>query len=83
MKTIQEIFDTLSSDQMNRVYLIIGDILNNNRTMDATHVNLNFLSNVEQKEAVRMVVEQAIVDNKREMKKEKFFAFTDFYKYRY
>ena len=48
MRTISEIFDTLTFEQKNRVYQIIGDILENNRKMDGKYVNLLFLSNQEQ-----------------------------------
>lgn len=66
MKTILETFDTLTFEQKNRVYHIIGDILKNNRKMDGKYVNLSFLSNQEQKDAVRLIIDQAIMDNRKE-----------------
>ena len=66
MRTISEIFSTLTFEQKNRVYQIIGDILKNNRKMDGKYVNLSFLSNQEQKDAVRLIIDQAIMDNRKE-----------------
>ena len=66
MRTILETFDTLTFEQKNRVYQIIGDILENNRKMDGKYVNLSFLSNQEQKDAVRLIIDQAIMDNRKE-----------------
>lgn len=57
MRTISGVFDTLSFEQKNRVYQIIGDILENNRKMDVKYVNLLFLSNQEQKDAVRLIID--------------------------
>ena len=65
MRTISGVFDTLSFEQKNRVYQIIGDILKNNRKMDGKYVNLSFLSNQEQKDAVRLIIDQAIMDNRK------------------
>ena len=66
MKTISEIFNTLTFEQKNRVYQIISDILENNRKMDEKYMNLSFLSNQEQKDAVRAIIDQAIMDNRKE-----------------
>ena len=66
MRTISEIFDTLTFEQKNRVYQIIGDILENNRKMDGKYVNLSFLSNQEQKDAVQLMIYRAIMDNRKE-----------------
>lgn len=66
MRTISEIFDTLTFEQKNRVYQIIGDILENNRKMDGKYVNLLFLSNQEQKDAVQLMIYRAIMDNRKE-----------------
>ena len=66
MRTMLEIFDTLTFEQKNRVYQIIGDILENNRKMDGKYVNLSFLSNQEQKDAVRAIIDQAIMDNRKD-----------------
>lgn len=66
MRTISGVFDTLTFEQKNRVYQIIGDILKNNRKMDGKYVNLSFLSNQEQKDAVRLIIDQAIMDNRKE-----------------
>lgn len=66
MRTILETFDTLTFEQKNRVYQIIGDILKNNRKMDGKYVNLSFLSNQEQKDVVRLIVDQVIMDNRKE-----------------
>ena len=66
MRTILETFDTLTFEQKNRVYQIIGDILENNRKMDGKYVNLLFLSNQEQKDAVRLIIDQAIMDNRKD-----------------
>ena len=65
-RTILETFDTLTFEQKNRVYQIIGDILGNNRKMGGKYVNLSFLSNQEQKDAVRAIIDQAIMDNRKD-----------------
>ena len=65
MRTMLEIFDTLTFEQKNRVYQIIGDILGNNRKMDGKYVNLSFLSNQEQKDAVQLMIYRAIMDNRK------------------
>ena len=66
MRTISETFGTLTFEQKNRVYQIVGDILENNRKIDGKYVNLSFLSNQEQKNAVRAIIDQAIMDNRKE-----------------
>ena len=66
MRTISGIFDTLSFEQKNRVYQIIGDIQENNRKMDGKYVNLSFLSNQEQKDAIRAIIDQVIMDNRKD-----------------
>lgn len=66
MKTISEIFGTLTFEQKSRVYQIIGDILKDNRKMDGKYVNLSFLSNQEQKDAVQLIIDQAIMDNRKD-----------------
>ena len=66
MLTISGVFDTLTFEQKNRVYQIIGDILENNRKMDGKYVNLSFLSNQEQKDAVQLMIYRAIMDNRKE-----------------
>lgn len=66
MRTILETFGTLTFEQKNRVYQIIGDILENNRKVDGKYVNLSFLSNQEQKDAVRLIINQAIMDNRKD-----------------
>ena len=65
MRTILEIFDTLTFEQKNRVHQVIGDILENNRKMNGKYVNLLFLSNQEQKDAVRLMICRAIMDNRK------------------
>ena len=66
MLTISGVFDTLTFEQKNRVYQIIGDILENNRKMDGKYVNLLFLSNQEQKDAVQLIIDQVIMDNRKD-----------------
>ena len=60
MRTVLEVFNTLTFDQKNRVYQINSDILENNRNMDVKYVNLSFLSNQEQKNVVRLIINHAI-----------------------
>lgn len=56
--TIPMIFDTFSVDQKNELYMIIGRLLSG----ETEHVNLDFLSNDCQKEAAKLIINEAIKD---------------------
>lgn len=56
--TIQMIYDTFSMYQKNELYMIIGRILSG----ETVHVNLDFLSNDRQKEAAKLIINEAIKD---------------------
>ena len=56
--TIQMICDTFSMYQKNELYMIIGRILSG----ETVHVNLDFLSNDCQKEAAKLIINEAIKD---------------------
>ena len=56
--TIVKIYDTFSADQKNELYTIIGRVLNGG----TVHVNLDFLSNDNQKEAAKLIINEAIKD---------------------
>lgn len=56
--TIPMICDTFSVDQKNEIYIIIGRILSG----ETVHVNLDFLSNDCQKEAAKLIIDEAIKD---------------------
>ena len=55
---IPTICDTFSVDQKNEMYKIIGMIL----TCGKVYVNLDFLSNDNQKEAAKLMIDEAIKD---------------------
>lgn len=56
--TIPMIYDTFSVDQKNEMYKIIGRILSG----ETEHVDLDFLSNDCQKEAAKLIINEAIKD---------------------
>lgn len=56
--TVPMICETFSVDQKNELYTIIGRILNGG----TVHVNLDFLSNDNQKEAAKLIIDTAIKD---------------------
>lgn len=56
--TIPMVCDTFSVDQKNEMYKIIGRILSG----ETVHVNLDFLSNDCQKEAAKLIINEAIKD---------------------
>lgn len=62
-KTIQEVFDTLTKDQKQKVYCLIGDAIKDpESTIKSSEVNLDFLSNNDQKTAVKAILITAIGD---------------------
>lgn len=58
--TIQMICDTFSMYQKNELYMIIGIILTCRK--EYINVNLDFLSNDCQKEAAKLIINEAIKD---------------------
>lgn len=58
--TIPMICDTFSVDQKNEMYMIIGRILTCRK--EYINVNLDFLSNDCQKEAAKLIINEAIKD---------------------
>lgn len=56
--TIQMIYDTFSMYQKNELYMIIGRILSGK----TVHADLDFLSNDCQKEAAKLIINEAIKD---------------------
>lgn len=56
--TIQMICDTFSLYQKNELYMIIGRILSG----ETVHVNLDFLSKDCQKEAAKLIINEAVKD---------------------
>lgn len=55
---IQMICDTFCMYQKNELYMIIGRILSS----ETVYVNLDFLSNNRQKEAAKLIINEAIKD---------------------
>lgn len=60
--TIQEIFDTLTEKQKNRVYGLVGYAIKNPEIVKSKDFDLGFLSNSLQELAVKEIIEQAIYD---------------------
>ncbi len=58
--TIPMICDTFSVDQKNEMYKIIGRILTCGKVY--VNVDLDFLSNDNQKEAAKLIIDEAIKD---------------------
>lgn len=61
-KTVQEIFETLTESQKLKVYELIGEAINNRYRMSKTDIDLDFLSNEDQKIAVKAMIDVAIYD---------------------
>lgn len=60
--TIQEIFDTLTENQKNRVYELVGCVVKKPEIAKSEDFDLSFLSNSLQELAVKAIIEQAIHD---------------------
>lgn len=60
--TIQEIFDTLTENQKQRVYELVGCVVEKPEIAKSKDFDLNFLSNSLQELAVKEIIEQAIYD---------------------
>ena len=60
--TIQEIFDTLSENQKQRVYELVGCVVEKPEIAKSKDFDLSFLSNSLQELAVKAIIEQAIYD---------------------
>lgn len=60
--TIQEIFDTLTENQKQRVYELVGCVVEKPEIAKSKDFDLSFLSNNLQELAVKEIIEQAIYD---------------------
>lgn len=60
--TIQEIFDTLTENQKQRVYELVGCVVEKPEIVKSKDFDLGFLSNSLQELAVKEIIEQAIYD---------------------
>lgn len=60
--TIQEIFDTLTENQKQRVYELVGCVVEKPEIAKSKDFDLSFLSNSLQELAVKEIIEQAIYD---------------------
>lgn len=60
--TIQEIFDTLTENQKQRVYELVGCVVEKPEIAKSKDLDLNFLSDSIQELAVKAIIEQAIYD---------------------
>lgn len=60
--TIQEIFDTLTENQKQRVYELVGCVVEKPEIAKSKDFDLGFLSNSLQELAVKAIIEQAIYD---------------------
>lgn len=60
--TIQEIFDTLTENQKQRVYELVGCVVEKPEIAKSKDFDLSFLSNSLQELAVKAIIEQAIYD---------------------
>lgn len=60
--TIQEIFDTLTENQKQRVYELVGCIVEKPEIAKSKDFDLSFLSNSLQELAVKEIIEHAIYD---------------------
>ena len=58
--TIQEIFDTLTENQKQRVYELVGYTIENPEFVKSKDFDLGFLSNSLQELAVKAIIEQAL-----------------------
>lgn len=60
--TIQEIFDTLTENQKQRVYELVGCVVEKPEIAKSKDFDLSFLSNSLQELAVKEIIEQVIYD---------------------
>lgn len=60
--TIQEIFDTLTENQKQRVYELVGCVVEKPEIAKSKDFDLSFLSNSLQELAVKEIIEQTIYD---------------------
>ena len=60
--TIQEIFDTLTENQKQRVYELVGGVVEKPEIAKSKDLDLSFLSDSLQELAVKEIIEQAIYD---------------------
>ena len=60
--TIQEIFDTLTENQKQQVYELVGCVVEKPEIAKSKDFDLSFLSNSLQELAVKEIIEQAIYD---------------------
>lgn len=60
--TIKEIFDTLTENQKQRVYKLVGCAVRNPEIVKSKDFDLGFLSNSLQELAIKAIIEQAIYD---------------------
>lgn len=58
--TIQDIFDTLTEKQKQRVYQLVGCVVEKPKIAKSKDFDLSFLSNSLQELAVKEIIEQAI-----------------------
>ena len=65
--TIRSVFDTLTKEQKDSVYLIVGRIMEANSAIDPSTIDLSFLSDLLQVIVVRYIIEMAIVDCRKEV----------------
>ena len=59
-KTVQEICNTLTESQKLKVYKLIAEAINPRYRMSKTEIDLDFLSNEDQKIAVKALIDTAI-----------------------
>lgn len=60
--TIKEIFDTLTENQKQRVYELVGCAARNPEIVKSKDFDLGFLSNSLQELAIKAIIEQVIYD---------------------
>jgi hypothetical protein len=60
--TIQEIFDTLTENQKQQIYELVGCVVEKPEIAKSKDFDLSFLSNSLQELAVKEIIEQAIYD---------------------
>ena len=65
--TIRSVFDTLTKEQKDSVYLIVDRIMEANSAIDPSTIDLSFLSDLLQVIVVRYIIEMAIVDCRKEV----------------
>ena len=66
--TVTDVIDTMTKEQRNKLYYIVGDILTNapNIIYDTRFIDFSFLTTLDQVTVAKYIIEEAIKDQKND-----------------